>query len=223
MIAPVARNALARSAARRAALPVMHAPRPAAVAARRAVPSAVPAGARFASSSSGSSLPGGSDSLWAISSVVVFGALFVYLTSPDSKGHAKGHQPTPHKKTEDFPTDDEELHALRKTEDQSDHHLEGNKLIASRAHAPDSDAAPTQKKTKDTVVKADDTTFKHGVAAAKDGDHISDPKKVVAAAQSARQEREAKKRASKGEKQEGEEEQEEEENEEEVKDGEDKE
>ena len=129
------------------------------------------------------------DSLWAISSVLVFGALFVYLTSPTGKGHAKGHAPTPHKKDDDFPTHDEAFENLQKTEDQSDSHLAGNKALAERAHAPDSQGAPTQKKTKDAPTKSDNTTFQHGVAAAKDGDHISDPKKVVAAAAAAKQDK----------------------------------
>ncbi len=133
-------------------------------------------------SSSASPASGGSDSIWAISSLLVFGGLFVYLTSPSGKGKAKGHQPTPHKKDDDFNTDDEALHNLRKTEDHSDSPLEGNKALAERAHAPDSEGAPQQKTTKEVPTRHDNTTFQKGVAAAKDGDHISDPKKVVAAA-----------------------------------------
>ncbi|KDN50413.1 hypothetical protein K437DRAFT_261963 [Tilletiaria anomala UBC 951] len=134
---------------------------------------------RWASSSSSSS-SGSSDSLWAISSVVFFGSLFVYLTSPSVKGHAKGHTPTPHK-TETFDANDETLHDLKKTEDQSDTHLESNNFLTTAAHSPNSTEAPTQK-TEDAPTTSDATTLKTGVANAKDSDHISDPQNVVAAA-----------------------------------------
>lgn len=154
----------------------------------------VTAGATGAAAAAAEKLNAGNDSIWAISSVLVFGALFVYLTSPTGKGHAKGHAPTPHKKDEDFPTNDEAFEGLQKTEDHRDSHLAGNKALAERAHAPDSEGAPTQKKTKDAPTpRHDNTTFQHGVAAAKDGDHVSDPKKVVAAAASAKQDKANKK------------------------------
>lgn len=159
-----------------------------------------------------------SDAPWAISSLVVFGGLFVYLTAPGSgdKHGSHGHDDKGHGKeveTEEEPAEEEsdesasssssgdEYVDVKKIEDKpGDDAPKGSKALAEKSLSAD-EGAHLQKKTKEAsdIQKRDDTTFKHGVAAAKEGHSDSekthsDPKKVVAAAQSARQEKEAAKK-----------------------------
>lgn len=163
-----------------------------------------------------------SDAPWAITSLLVFGGMFVYLTAPSSGGDKHGHGDKGHGKEvkkeeeeeeeEESGDDDDSSSAssgdeyvdVKKIEDKpGDDAPKGSKALAEKSLSAD-DGAHLQKKTKEAsdIQKRDDTTFKHGVAAAKEGHsdpekRISDPKKVVAAAHTARQEKDAvKKEAS---------------------------
>lgn len=158
-----------------------------------------------------------SDAPWAITSLLVFGGLFVYLTAPPSGGNSKhGHGDESHghggksegSSSEEEEEDDqsstssgEEYVDVKKIEEKpGDDAPRGSKALAERSLSAE-DGAHLQKKTKEAsdIQRRDDTTFKHGVAAAKEGHsdpekRISDPKKVVAAAHTARQEKDAAKK-----------------------------
>lgn len=160
-----------------------------------------------------------SDAPWAIASVLTFGGLFVYFTAPGAKKDAHAHGA----KHEDADaeaeaSDDEESEPeapkepvelpdgsiehpegfvevkrpeIRHDAPEGDKHLESQRL-------PDEHAYDKQKQVKrERALPVDDTTFKHGVAAAKDGNHVSDPKAVVAAAHTAKQEKAQAKAAEK--------------------------
>ncbi|CDR88400.1 uncharacterized protein SPSC_04227 [Sporisorium scitamineum] len=149
-----------------------------------------------------------SDAPWAIASVLTFGGLFVYLTAPGAK--KDDHHGAKHDEPEQEPEEEQEQELEAPKEpvelpDGSIEHPEGFvevKRPDMRHDAPDGDKHLDSKKIPDdhaydkqSKVKrepslpADDTTFKHGVAAAKDGNPVSDPKKVVAAAHTAKQEK----------------------------------
>lgn len=151
-----------------------------------------------------------SDAPWAITSLIVFGGMFVYLTSPSSgdkhghgeKGHGKEIEEESEEEEDSSSTSSgEEYVDVKKVEDKpGDDAPKGSKAIAERSLTAE-DGAHLQKKTKEAsdIQRRDDTTFKHGVAAAKEGHsdpekRISDPKKVVAAAHTARQEKDASKK-----------------------------
>ena len=164
--------------------------------------------ARRYASSSPLPLPSKSDAPWAIVSVVTFGGLFVYLTAPGAKGDDHGHHGSKHEEAEAEAEEESEPEApkeptelpdgsiehpegfvevkrpeMRHDAPEGDKHLESKKI-------PDEHAFDKQKNVKrERGLPADDTTFKHGVAAAKDGNPVSDPKSVVAAAHTAKQEK----------------------------------
>ncbi|PWN34013.1 uncharacterized protein FA14DRAFT_180646 [Meira miltonrushii] len=161
-----------------------------------------------------------SDAPWAITSLLVFGGLFVYLTAPtsgdkhghghDDKGHGKEveteeepaeEEPAEEEESEDASSSGDEYVDVKKIEDKpGDDAPKGSKALAERSLSAD-EGAHLQKKTKEAsdIQRRDDTTFKHGVAAAKEGHadpekRESNPKKVVAAAHTARQEKDAAKK-----------------------------
>ncbi|CBQ73587.1 conserved hypothetical protein [Sporisorium reilianum SRZ2] len=146
-----------------------------------------------------------SDAPWAIASVLTFGGLFVYLTAPGAKKddhHGAKHDEPEQEEDEEEPEAPKEpvelpdgsiehpegfvevkRPDLRHDAPEGDKHLDSKKI-------PDEHAYDKQSKVKrEPSLPADDTTFKHGVAAAKDGNPVSDPKKVVAAAHTAKQEK----------------------------------
>ncbi|SNX85045.1 uncharacterized protein MEPE_03754 [Melanopsichium pennsylvanicum] len=150
-----------------------------------------------------------SDAPWAIASVLTFGGLFVYFTAPGAKEDDHAHHGSKHDEEEadaeeeqsepQTPKEPVELPdgsiehpegfvevkrpEMRHDAPEGDKHLESQRL-------PDEHAYEKQKGVKrERALPADDTTFKHGVAAAKDGNHVSDPKSVVAAAHTAKQEK----------------------------------
>ncbi|TKY84772.1 hypothetical protein EX895_005852 [Sporisorium graminicola] len=145
-----------------------------------------------------------SDAPWAIASVLTFGGAFVYLTAPGAKkdDHHGAKHDEPEQEDEEEPEAPKEPVELP---DGSIEHPEGFVEVKRpdlRHDAPDGDKHLDSKKIADehaydkqSKVKrepslpADDTTFKHGVAAAKDGNHVSDPKKVVAAAHTDKQDK----------------------------------
>ncbi|EST05060.1 hypothetical protein PSEUBRA_005868 [Kalmanozyma brasiliensis GHG001] len=149
-----------------------------------------------------------SDAPWAIASVITFGGLFVYLTAPGAKKDDHGHHGSKHDEAHDEEEDDSEPEAPKEPVELPDGSIEhpegfvevkrpevrhdapeGDKHLHSQKIS-DEDAHEKQKNVKrETALPKDDTTFKHGVAAAKDGNPISDPKKVVAAAKTAKQEK----------------------------------
>ncbi|KIS68616.1 uncharacterized protein UMAG_03192 [Mycosarcoma maydis] len=147
-----------------------------------------------------------SDAPWAIASVITFGGLFVYFTAPGAKkddhAHSAKHDDAEHDDDVDEPEAPKEpvelpdgsiehpegfvevkRPELRHDAPEGDKHLDSKKLSDEHAHEKQSKAK------RETSLPSDDTTFKHGVAAAKDGDPVSDPKKVVAAAQTAKQDK----------------------------------
>ncbi|KAJ1018949.1 hypothetical protein NDA16_004752 [Ustilago loliicola] len=150
--------------------------------------------------------PKKSDAPWAIASVITFGGLFVYLTAPGSNKDDHGHHGSKHDDAEDEhesepepPKEPQELPdgsiehpegfvevkrpEMRDDAPEGDKHLESKKI-------PDEHAFEKQAKVKrERSLPHDDTTFKHGVAAAKDGNPVSDPKAVVAAAKTAKEEK----------------------------------
>ncbi|KAJ9479650.1 hypothetical protein PHBOTO_003155 [Pseudozyma hubeiensis] len=154
-----------------------------------------------------------SDAPWAIASVITFGGLFVYLTAPGAKkdDHAHGAK---HDEAEQDADDDEpeapkepvelpdgniehpegfvevKRPDMREDAPEGDKHLDSKKISDEHAHEKQS------KVKREPSLPHDDTTFKHGVAAAKDGNPVSDPKKVVAAAHTAKQEKAQAKAAS---------------------------
>ena len=171
---------------------------------------------RYASSSPLDALPKKSDAPWAIASVITFGGLFVYLTAPGAKGDDHGHHGSKHEEShddeeseeaeEEAPKEPKELPdgsiehpegfvevkrpEMRHDAPEGDKHLDSKKLS-------DEDAHEKQKGVKrERSLPHDDTTFKHGVAAAKDGNPVSDPKAVVASAKTAKEEK-AKAKAEK--------------------------
>ncbi|SPO26667.1 uncharacterized protein UTRI_03958_B [Ustilago trichophora] len=150
-----------------------------------------------------------SDAPWAIASVITFGGLFVYFTAPGAKKDDHAHHASKHHEAEaDDQEDDQEPEApkqpvelpdgsiehpegfvevkrpeIRHDAPEGDKHLESKKLADE--HAYDKQKGVKRERS----LPADDTTFKHGVAAAKDGNPVSDPKAVVAAAHTAKQEK----------------------------------
>lgn len=161
-----------------------------------------------------SPVPPKSDMPWAVASVVVFGSLFVYVTAPGKKvshghdDHGKheesadeddGEEPEPQEPQELPNGDVEHPEGFVEVKRQDLRHdaPEGDKHIDSRS-VSDEHAFDKQSKTKrDPPLPHDNTTFQHGLAASKDGNHISDPKKVVA---SAKTQKEEKAKAKAGEK-----------------------
>ncbi len=162
---------------------------------------------RYASSSPADVLPKKSDAPWAIASVIGFGGAFVYLTAPGSKkDDHHGHGASKHEEAEaeeetepEAPKEPQELPdgsiehpegfvevkrpEMRHDAPEGDKHLDSKKI-------PDEHAFEKQKNVKrERSLPHDDTTFKHGVAAAKDGNPVSDPKQVVAAAKTAKEEK----------------------------------
>ncbi|PWN45479.1 hypothetical protein IE81DRAFT_364114 [Ceraceosorus guamensis] len=147
-----------------------------------------------------------SDVPWAISSLVVFGGLGIYLTAPPKDGHGHGGHDSHAKKPrvsddKSAGLDFEEL-AKGKTESKDQHEdaPAGNKRLAELSHTAEDEPASRQK-AKQTDVREthkDDHVFKTGVAAVKEGhrggedSHITDPKKTVAAAKTSRQDAKAK-------------------------------
>lgn len=147
-----------------------------------------------------------SDAPWAIASVVTFGGLFVYLTAPGAKKDDHDHHSSKHDDAEEEPESEPEAPKepqelpdgsiehpegfvevkrpeMRDDAPEGDKHLESKKI-------PDEHAFEKQAKVKhERPLPHDDTTFKHGVAAAKDGNPVSDPKAVVAAAKTAKEEK----------------------------------
>ena len=151
-----------------------------------------------------------SDAPWAIASVLTFGGLFVYFTAPGAKKDGHAHHGAKHDEAEADADEEEESEPeapkepvelpdgsiehpegfvevkrpeIRHDAPEGDKHLESQRL-------PDEHAYEKQKQVKrERSLPADDTTFKHGVAAAKDGNPVSDPKAVVAAAHTAKQEK----------------------------------
>lgn len=152
--------------------------------------------------------PPKSDLPWAVTSALVFGGLFIYVTSP-SKGDSHGHDShgSKHAEHEEDSADDEEPEAREPVEhpngniehpegfvevkrpDMRDDAPEGDKHIDSRS-VSDEHAFEKQSKTKrEPPAPHDNTTFQHGLAASKDGNPISDPKKVVASAKTHKEEK----------------------------------
>lgn len=163
--------------------------------------------ARRYASNSPLPLPTKSDAPWAIASVITFGGLFVYLTAPGAKGDDHGHHGSKHQESHDDeeesepepPKEPQELPdgsiehpegfvevkrpEMRHDAPEGDKHLDSKKI-------PDEHAHEIQSKVKrERSLPHDDTTFKHGVAAAKDGNPVSDPKAVVAKAKTAKEEK----------------------------------
>ncbi|SPC64356.1 uncharacterized protein UHOD_04973 [Ustilago sp. UG-2017b] len=162
--------------------------------------------ARRYASNSPLPLPKKSDAPWAIASVITFGGLFVYLTAPGSDKHDHGHHASKHHDAEEDQKSEREpakepqelldgsiehpegfvevkRPEMRHDAPEGDKHLESNKI-------PDEHAFEKQAKVKrERSLPHDDTTFKHGVAAAKDGNPVSDPKAVVATAKVAKEEK----------------------------------
>ncbi|PWN21165.1 hypothetical protein BCV69DRAFT_282658 [Microstroma glucosiphilum] len=161
-----------------------------------------------------------SDTPWAIASAVVFGSLFVYLTSPASKTHNEhghitgGKAPTTHgtgSSRSDDKTGDE---AVWKQEDgheagehqyeaehdedtpEGDKHLKASRNPDKGAHDQKSPSAKERDESNSTS-GIQNSNFKHGIAASKDGEHISNPKEVVAKAQADRQDKKADKETQK--------------------------
>lgn len=164
--------------------------------------------ARRYASSSPLPLPPKSDAPWAIASVLTFGGLFVYLTAPGAKGddhHGHGAKHDAEEEHDDEEEAESEPKEPQELPDGSIEHPEGFvevKRPEMRHDAPEGDKHLDSKKIADEhafekqakvkrerSLPADDTTFKHGVAAAKDGNHVSDPKSVVAAAKTAKEEK----------------------------------
>ncbi|PWZ00138.1 hypothetical protein BCV70DRAFT_161405 [Testicularia cyperi] len=172
-------------------------------------PTARVALSRSYATGSSSALPPKSDAPWAIASVIGFGGLFVYLTAPGSKDASHGHgdhkSSDKHDESHDEEESEPEPKEPQELPDGSIEHPEGFvevKRPEMREDAPEGDkhldsikladehAFEKQSKVKrERSLPADDTTFKHGVAAAKDGNPISDPKSVVAAAKTAKEEK----------------------------------
>jgi hypothetical protein len=192
MAAPLTRQALRQTASRQAAAaPRLH---------QRRMASTTAKAAEAAKETVKSDAP------WAIGSLVVFGGLFVYLTSPP-KGGKKGHGHDDHGKHDEARTNDtsdsggepedgdtdaneREFIVDKKIEDHPDpdgdapagsHHLAKNSLSAE-------DGAQKQKTTKSAsdLHKPDDKMFKAGIKSAKEGhsggenSHHSDPKAIAA-------------------------------------------
>ncbi|KAK0546916.1 hypothetical protein OC846_002914 [Tilletia horrida] len=138
-----------------------------------------------------SKLPQGNDSLWAISSVVVFGGLFFYLTSPKKAAHGVPHSREAHSDhapgaKEDQGTADEEesesesgVDFVVVEEPQVKISTPGHEVLQTRLTEDHGKQVSANNKAPPLPNKGE--TFKHGIAAAKDGDHISNPKAVVAA------------------------------------------
>jgi hypothetical protein len=187
-----------------------------------------------------------SDTPWAIASAVVFGSLFVYLTSPASKTHNEhghitgGKSPTTHGtgssrsddktgdeavwKQEDGHEASEHQYEVEHDEDtpEGDKHLKASRNPDKGAHSQKSPSAKERDQSNSTS-GIENSNFKvswgndepssssslpvhlltrlpyipspsqHGIAASKDGEHISNPKEVVAKAQSDRQDKKADK------------------------------
>ncbi|PWN26374.1 hypothetical protein BDZ90DRAFT_275473 [Jaminaea rosea] len=164
-----------------------------------------------------------SDAPWAISSALIFGSLFIYATSPSSKthnehGHITGaaHKPAQHgagsSASDDKTGDDavwklegggEEKHEQTRTPEEADgeDEPEGNKHLADHAaskEAPEQKSPAGRDPSNETSGK-ENSNFQSGLKHAKDGDPVSDPKRVVAAANAAKQEKKAAKEGEKGE------------------------
>ncbi|CAO1627212.1 unnamed protein product [Parajaminaea phylloscopi] len=178
--------------------------------------SAVPR--RFNSSHAGEEAKKGSDVPWAIGSLVVFGSAFVYLTSPASKTHNEhGHvtgakKPTNHgpgsSRNDDKAGDDAiwrqeggDADVNQQTEIPEAHLAndapEGNKHLAQHSMSK-ADSAPAQKSpsgrdSSNETSGIENSNFQSGLKHSKDGDHVSDPKRVVAASNAAKQEKKAAK------------------------------
>lgn len=156
-------------------------------------------------------MPPKSDMPWAVASVVVFGSLFVYVTAPGKKdGHGHDDHGEKHGKHEEDSADDDageepepqepqelpngdvqhpEGFVEVKRQDLRDDAPEGDKHIDSRS-VSDEHAFDKQSKAKrDPPMPHDNTTFQHGLAASKDGNPVSDPKKVVASAKTHKEEK----------------------------------
>ncbi|UZJ53005.1 hypothetical protein CBS101457_002325 [Exobasidium rhododendri] len=167
-----------------------------------------------------------SDAPWAIGSVVVFGSMFVYVTSPPKggkKGH--GHDDSHKEKSESSSEDDDDsgdeseateddgeeitkYDNVKKIQDKpGDSGPKGGQALGERSLTAE-EGAHKQKTSKSAsdLGKPDDITFKTGVAASKEGhgkgenSHISDPKKVVADAHAKRQSNKDEAAAAKSEK-----------------------
>ncbi|EPQ25859.1 uncharacterized protein PFL1_06534 [Pseudozyma flocculosa PF-1] len=175
---------------------------------------------RSYASGSASEVRTGGDTPWAIASVLGFGGLFLYLTAPGSKTDSRSHphgqgdhidandaegeqqedeadaEPQQPKELPDGSIEHPEGFVEIKRPEMRDDAPAGDKHLGSRS-IPDEHAFEKESKVKrEAPLPHDDTTFKHGVAAAKDGNPVSDPKKVVAAAKTAKQEKFAAKAES---------------------------
>ncbi|KAK0535660.1 hypothetical protein OC842_002244 [Tilletia horrida] len=137
-------------------------------------------------------LPQGTDSIWAISSVVVFGSLFFYLTSPGSKKDGHGHgshgdhkqssstTPVASPEEADEAEDKPEIDFVVVEEPVLNVKTPGGEILKERQ--TDDHGKQVSANNKSAPLPNRGETFKHGVAAAKDGEHISNPKAVVARA-----------------------------------------
>ncbi|KAN0059813.1 hypothetical protein ACQY0O_008387 [Thecaphora frezii] len=148
----------------------------------------------------------GSDTPWAIASALGFGGLFLYLTAPGPKSDSRTDHNARHGA-------DNRLDEPKQLPDGSIEHPEGFVEVKRPVIRDD---APAGDKHLDSISLSDDhayekelnkpkrtpslphdnTTFQHGLAAAKDGNPISDPKKVVAAAHAEKEEKANAKAAS---------------------------
>ncbi|CAD6890809.1 unnamed protein product [Tilletia controversa] len=146
-----------------------------------------------------SKLPQGSDSIWAISSVLVFGSLFFYLTSPPkagAHGHGGGHddhKQNSHAKPAVSPEEAEEsdgesgVDFVVVDEPQLTVQTAGGDALKQRE--TDDHGKQAQANNKSAPLPNRGETFAQGIAASKDGNPISDPKAVVAKAHEIKKEK----------------------------------
>ncbi|CAO1632362.1 unnamed protein product [Sympodiomycopsis kandeliae] len=153
--------------------------------------------------------PKSSDVPWIIGSTLFFGSAFIYVTSPSSKTHNEHGQVTGAKapsthgtgssrvddKTGDEAVWKQEDHDGSVEEDEvpADDAPEGDKHLHHNTNraTPDQQKSPANRDPSSSTYGIENSNFKHGIAASKDGDHVSDPKKVVAQATSDKQARRA--------------------------------
>jgi len=139
-----------------------------------------------------SKLPQGNDSLWAISSVVVFGSLFFYLTSPGKSGSGHGHGSHDDHKHDgassssaaSAPAEEDEkpeLDFVVVEEEKLNVPTAGSEVLNQRLTDDHGKQASANNKSAPPLPNRGET-FAHAVAASKDGNHESNPKAVVAAA-----------------------------------------
>ncbi|KAE8209837.1 hypothetical protein CF319_g5145 [Tilletia indica] len=143
-----------------------------------------------------SKLPQGNDAIWAISSVVVFGSMFFYLTSPPKHGshgshgdHKQSSSAKPAVSPEEAEESDGESDVDFVVVDEPQLHVQTAGGDALKERQTDDHGKQASANNKSAPLPNRGETFAQGIAASKDGNHISDPKAVVAKAHEEKKEK----------------------------------